>query len=79
MPVVGVPDARRRQRRSLFQGGKLRCPHDKQLRHIEEYKTFDRNPEFSQELNPVFKCKCGHVFSPGITDEEMRSLVTNGA
>lgn len=79
MAVVGSPDVRRRQRRSLFEGGKLRCPHDKQLRHIEEYMTFDRAPEFAGELNPVYKCQCGHIFSPGLTDDEMRGLVTSGA
>lgn len=72
---MGFPDARRRQRRSLYEGGKLRCPHDKQLRHIEDYISFERNGEFVGELNVVLKCKCGHIFSPGLPDEEMSSLV----
>lgn len=75
MGAVDSPNARRGQRRSLFEGGKLRCPHDKQLRHIQDYIAFDRAGEFAGELNVVYKCHCGHIFSPGMNDVEMRDLV----
>lgn len=75
---VGVMDARRHQHRSLFEGGKLRCPHDKQLRHITDYMSFDRSDEFVSELNVVLKCRCGHIFSPGIPDSEMKSMIAHG-
>lgn len=78
MASVGVTDARRRQRRSLFEGGKLRCPHDKQLRHVTDYMSFDRSDEFASELNVVLKCRCGHIFSPGVTDDEMKRIVSHG-
>jgi hypothetical protein len=79
MAAVAQPVATRRQRRPLFEAGKLRCPQDKQLHHIEDYISFDRNVEFAPELNVVLKCRCGHIFSPGITDEEMKALVTANA
>jgi hypothetical protein len=72
---VDDPDARRGQRRSLWEGGRLRCPHDKQLRHVQKYIAFDRSPEFVGELNVVYKCECGHIFSPGLSDSELVSNV----
>lgn len=35
------------------------------------YKTFEVVPEFADELNPVLKCPCGHIFSPGSNTDEM--------
>jgi hypothetical protein len=56
----------------LFVGGKLRCPHDKQLRHLNAYKAFEVKEQFQRELNVVLKCgACGHVFSPALEPAEM--------
>jgi hypothetical protein len=61
-----------RANRPLFEGGKLRCPHDKQLHDVLSYKRFDMTREFELELNEVLKCmSCGHIFSPALRDSEM--------
>jgi hypothetical protein len=53
-------------------GGKLRCPKDGRLRNVLAYKAFGIVEEFADELNPVLKCPgCGHLFSPGLSDDEM--------
>lgn len=58
--------------RPLFEAGKLRCPHDKQLHDVLSYKRFDIPREFETFLNVVLKCMhCGHVFSPHLLDSEM--------
>ena len=58
--------------RPLFEAGKLRCPHDKQLHDVLSYKRFDITREFEAQLNVVMKCmSCGHIFSPHLTDSEM--------
>ena len=69
---AAVSPERSRTRRPLFEGGKLRCPHDKQLHDILTYKKFDLPNEFETQLNQVLRCtSCGHVFSPHLNDEEM--------
>lgn len=42
------------------------------MRPIFAYKTFDIAPAFESELNPVLKCPCGHIFSPGVDAETIR-------
>lgn len=32
------------------------------------YRAFDMEPGFEDELNPVLKCPCGHIFSPVDTE-----------
>lgn len=76
-------DARRREHTPLFVGGKLTCPRCGTVSDILSYFTFDRPEPFSDQLNPVYKCRakvpqsggkveaCRFVFSPGLTDEEM--------
>lgn len=72
MPVA---DLRRRESRPLFEGGKLRCPHDKQLHDVLTYKRFDLPYEFEKQLNVVLKCVfCGHLFSPILGIEEMKMI-----
>ena len=64
-----------RQRRPLFEAGKLRCPHDKQLHDILSYKRFDLPREFETQLNVVLRCPfCSHVFSPHLNDDEMKLI-----
>lgn len=61
--------------RPLFEEGKLRCPHDKQLHDILSYKRFDLPYEFQTQLNVVLRCAfCSHVFSPHLYDEEMKII-----
>jgi hypothetical protein len=58
----------------LVEGNKIRCPHprDLKLRPIFAYKTFEISAQFESELNPVLKCPCGHIFSPGVDAETIR-------
>lgn len=44
------------------------------LRNILSYKTFEVVAEFSDELNVVMKCQCGHIFSPGLSTSELKVL-----
>ena len=68
-----VVDLKKRVSRSLFEAGKLRCPHDKQLHDILTYKRFDLPNEFESQLNVVLKCIfCGHLFSPCLSSSEMK-------
>lgn len=68
-------EAESRPSTSLFIGGKLRCPHDKQLRHLNAYKPFEVKEQFHEQLNVVLKCPaCGHVFSPALEPEEMSAM-----
>ena len=54
----------------------MRCPKDRQLRNVLAYKTFEVQAEFASELNVVLKCPgCGHLFSPGLSETEMRRLL----
>lgn len=63
---------KQRGQRPLFESGRLRCPHDKQLHDILSYKRFDLPREFENQLNPVLRCVfCSHVFSPHLNDSEM--------
>lgn len=56
--------------RPLFQGGKILCPHDKQLHDILSYKKFNLPREFETQLNVVLRCMfCSHIFSPHLNDE----------
>lgn len=56
----------------LFEGGKLRCPHERKLHDILSYKRFDLITEFETKLNVVLRCMfCGHIFSPVMKDSEM--------
>lgn len=55
----------------LVVGNRIRCPKDGILRNMFAYKTFEVVPEFADELNPVLKCPCGHIFSPGSNTDEM--------
>lgn len=58
--------------RPLFEAGKLRCPHDKQLHDLLSYKVFDLPEEFKTQLNTVLRCVlCSHVFSPHLDTQEM--------
>lgn len=58
--------------RPLFEAGRLRCPHDKQLHDLLSYKRFDLPHEFETQLNVVLRCAfCSHVFSPHLSDNEM--------
>lgn len=62
----------RRKSRPLFEAGKLRCPHDKQLHDILSYKRFDLSAEFANQLNVILRCiQCGHLFSPALNQVEM--------
>lgn len=66
--------------RALFEAGKLRCPHDKQLHDLLSYKVFDLPKEFETQLNVVLRCgTCGHVFSPHVNDQEMKLIVESHA
>lgn len=61
--------------RPLFEAGRLRCPHDKQLHDLLSYKRFDIAPEFQTQLNVVLRCLfCSHVFSPHLDDQEMNLI-----
>lgn len=72
MPIA---DLERRKSRPLFEAGKLRCPHDKQLHDILSYKRFDLPKEFEEQLNVVLKCIfCGHLFSPILDPAELQSI-----
>jgi len=72
MPVT---DLRSRPARPLFEAGKLRCPHDKQLHDILSYKRFDLPNEFATQLNVVLRCiQCGHLFSPALNSIEMNMV-----
>lgn len=76
MSILATPSGASAPKRGrslpLFEGGKLRCPHDKQLHDVLSYKRFDLIREFQTQLNVVLKCmSCGHVFSPHLTDSEM--------
>jgi hypothetical protein len=53
----------------------MRCPKDRQLRNVLAYKSFEVQAEFADELNVVLKCPCGHIFSPGLSEAEMRGLL----
>lgn len=65
-------ETRKQNIRPLFEAGKLRCPHDKQLHDILSYKRFDLPHEFETQLNVVLRCLyCNHVFSPHLNDSEM--------
>jgi hypothetical protein len=69
-PVSTEPE--RSARRPLFEAGKLRCPHDKQLHDLLSYKRFDLPNEFATQLNTVLRCMfCSHVFSPHLNNSEM--------
>lgn len=64
-----------RKMRPLFEAGKLRCPHDKQLHDLLSYKRFDLTPEFETQLNVVLRCLfCSHVFSPHLDEQEMNLI-----
>jgi hypothetical protein len=68
-------EAKRGARRPLFEAGKLRCPHDKQLHDLLSYKRFDLPREFETQLNTVLRCMfCSHVFSPHLEDSEMKMI-----
>lgn len=56
----------------LLVGNRIRCPKDRRLRPIPAYKTFEIAEDFESELNPVLKCPCGHIFSPGVDVETIR-------
>lgn len=73
---MAISDLKRRaSTRPLFEIGKLRCPHDKQLHDILTYKRFDLPREFEAQLNVVIKCVfCGHIFSPALSSEEMKVI-----
>lgn len=61
--------------RLLFESGKLRCPHDKQLHDVLSYKRFDLPHEFETQLNVVLRCLfCSHVFSPHLDEQEMNLI-----
>lgn len=65
----------KRALRPLFEAGKLRCPHDKQLHDLLTYKRFDLPDEFATQLNVVLRCLyCSHVFSPHLDDQEMKLI-----
>lgn len=65
----------RRKSRPLFEAGKLRCPHDKQLHDVLTYKRFDLPNEFETQLNVVLRCiYCGHLFSPNLVSSEMKMV-----
>jgi uncharacterized Zn finger protein len=74
MNALATPE-RSKIRRPLFEGGRLRCPHDGKLHDVLTYKRFDLPNEFESQLNQVLRCtSCGHVFSPHLNDEEMRMI-----
>lgn len=59
----------------LFEVGRLRCPHDKQLHDLLSYKRFDLPIDFETQLNVVLRCAfCSHVFSPHLDDGEMKLI-----
>lgn len=61
--------------RPLFEAGRLRCPHDKQLHDLLSYKRFDLPSEFETQLNVVLRCAfCSHVFSPHLNTDEMKLI-----
>jgi hypothetical protein len=47
------------------------CPNCEKVKNILSYKHFERPAKYQDQLNVVLKCRCGHVFSPGLTDEEL--------
>jgi hypothetical protein len=59
------------KRRSLTEGGKLRCPSCEALGHpFRDFKPLEVPESYKRELNPVYchvkhRGGCGHVFSPG--------------
>lgn len=70
-----APQNKKRVSRPIFEGGRLRCPHDKQLHDVLSYKRFSMSAEFSNQLNVVLRCAyCGHLFSPALSSEEMKEI-----
>ena len=64
----------------LIEGNRIRCPRDKRLRPIFAYKSFEQTEEFSDELNVVLKCPCGHIFSPGVDSQTIKAgMLANAA
>ncbi len=57
----------------MTEGRLLRCPHCEALRDPmdqKQFKRYERNERYAQELNVVYQCVkqtggCGHIFSPG--------------
>jgi hypothetical protein len=75
MPISAPSSKHVRVSRSLFEDGKLRCPHDKQLHDILSFNRFDLSREFQDELNVIIKCSfCGHIFSPALNSHEMKEI-----
>ena len=71
--VAATVEQRRQHRRSLYEGGRLRCPRDKILRDILAYRVFEVSEEFAHELNVIMRCPCGHIFSPALTTDEIEA------
>jgi hypothetical protein len=65
--------------RKLVVGNRIRCPKDGILRNMLAYRTFEIVPEFADELNPVLKCPCGHLFSPGPDGAILRERLREAA
>lgn len=58
-----------------MQGGRLLCPKCEHRRDILAFKHFEVVEEYSDELNVVLKCPCGHIFSPGMSDSEISEIM----
>lgn len=72
---MNEPDARRRPRKPLIEGVKMRCPRCERLDHIFNYVRLKTIQEYSDQTAPVYKCPrnrggCGFLFAPMDPHEE---------
>ena len=63
------PDAKRRPRKPLIEGVKMRCPRCERLDHIFNYVRLKTILAYSDQTAPVYKCPrqlggCGFLFAP---------------
>lgn len=50
----------------VLHGGRMRCPHCEQVgKYPGDFKALKINEKYKRDLNPIYKHRCGHVFSPG--------------
>lgn len=68
-------DAKRRNR--LIEGRFMQCPRCRVKNDVLRFVPMGIVEEFALETNPIYKCpECRWVFSPSLTIEELRALLT---
>lgn len=63
----------------LFKDKKeVECTHEKRKYPISDFRILDRPRQYIRDLNVIFKCMyCGHLFSPKLTDDEIKFVEGN--